>query len=157
MMQHGAITASLNREKVECLQTALNSVPQVDCPVRHYFAPGVILPRDVTPEHADKVRSAFDLSAVHQADDWISRCASDTAQLWNADDFWGITEVVQAKTGRALHIVAVAGLYAPALFESMEAWGKAIGCKTVYFTGRKGWAKRMASYTLKTITMEKRL
>jgi hypothetical protein len=39
--------ALANRERVERLQAALNNVPQVDCPVRHYFAPGVFA-REIT-------------------------------------------------------------------------------------------------------------
>ena len=118
---------------------------------------GAILPRDVTPAHADKVRSAFDRSSVHQAEAWITRCANDTAQLWHIEGFWGVTEVIQTKDGRALHIAAAAGRYTPALFEHMEAWGKSVGCTAVYFTGRRGWAKRMLGYKLTAITMEKRI
>lgn len=33
--------------RVERLQEALNAVPQVDCPVRHYFAPGLFA-REIT-------------------------------------------------------------------------------------------------------------
>jgi len=35
------------RARVERLQDALNTVPQVDCPVRHYFAPGLFA-REIT-------------------------------------------------------------------------------------------------------------
>ena len=35
------------REKVDRLQAALDAVPQVDCPVRHYFAPGLYA-REIT-------------------------------------------------------------------------------------------------------------
>ena len=35
------------RAKVDRLQDALNAVPQVDCPVRHYFAPGLFA-REIT-------------------------------------------------------------------------------------------------------------
>lgn len=35
------------RARVERLQEALNAVPQVDCPVRHYFAPGLFA-REIT-------------------------------------------------------------------------------------------------------------
>lgn len=39
--------ALASRERVERLQAAMNNVPQVDCPVRHYFAPGVFA-REIT-------------------------------------------------------------------------------------------------------------
>jgi hypothetical protein len=35
------------RERVERLQEAMNAAPQVDCPVRHYFAPGLFA-REIT-------------------------------------------------------------------------------------------------------------
>lgn len=35
------------RERVNRLEEALNGVPQVDCPVRHYFAPGLYA-REIT-------------------------------------------------------------------------------------------------------------
>lgn len=35
------------REKVERLERELNKVPQVDCPIRHYFSPGLYA-REIT-------------------------------------------------------------------------------------------------------------
>lgn len=37
----GVVAIKPMRERVEQLQTALESLPQVACPVRHYFAPGL--------------------------------------------------------------------------------------------------------------------
>jgi len=116
-----------------------------------------ILPDDVKCEYAKHLQDAFSRSEIHNVDVWLQRCKYDTAQLWNLNDFWAVTEVLKTKTGMALHIVAAAGKYNIALVESMENWGKSIGCKNVYFTGRRGWAKRMLGYKLTTITMKKRL
>ena len=42
------MTPAINvREKVARLESALENVPQVDCPVRHYFAPGLFA-REIT-------------------------------------------------------------------------------------------------------------
>lgn len=41
------LTTTASREKVERLEEEMTNLPQVDCPVRHYFAPGLFA-REIT-------------------------------------------------------------------------------------------------------------
>ncbi|APW37658.1 hypothetical protein RD110_11020 [Rhodoferax koreense] len=98
---------------------------------------------------------AFDLSEVHNACTWVTKCQQDMAQLWRDGSLWAVTEVVETKRGRALHFVAMAGDYVDSLRIEIEAWGKSVGCNKAFFTGRKGWAKRLPAYRIRTVTLEK--
>lgn len=81
----------------------------------------------------------------------------DTAQLWRLGNLWAITEVMQGKQFRVIHIVAMAGEYSQSLVTEIENWAVLNGCKKSYFTGRKGWQKRVLDYKLDSITMSKEL
>jgi hypothetical protein len=53
------------REKVDALETALLNVPQVDCPVRHHFAPGVYAREITIPKGTVLV------GAIHKRDNLV--------------------------------------------------------------------------------------
>lgn len=104
------------------------------------------------------LRPAFDRSESHTAEFWLSRCKADMAQLWRMGDLWAVSEVQDTRTGRAIHIVAMSGpAFNVALSDAIEAWGRAVGCNKAFFTGRRGWAKRVPSYTPITYTFQKEL
>jgi len=109
----------------------------------------------------DALRPAFARSLVHSVGDWMQRCANDTAQLWRHGDLWAITEVQETHDGRALSVVAMAGDYSHELAVEIEAWARAHGCKRAFWTGRKGWARKMLAhdkqFRVVTVTMEKEL
>lgn len=117
----------------------------------------VIYPDDIGDNAIRGLSPAFELSEVHTVEYWINRARNDLAQVWNIGAYWAITEVQQTKTGRALHIVGMAGEYDKALFDEIEQFGRATGCNRVYLTGRKGWMKRLTDYKLRTVTMSKEL
>jgi hypothetical protein len=113
---------------------------------------------NVSAQAIDALSPAFDRSHVLLAGDWLYRCGKDLAQLWRNGELWAITEVQDTKDGRALHIVACAGEYDNGeLLAEIEGWAKAIGCADSFFTGRRGWAKKLPGYTIETITMKKGL
>ena len=74
---------------------------------------------------------------------------------------WAITEVQETHDGRALSVVAMAGDYSHELAVEIEAWARAHGCKRAFWTGRKGWARKMLAhdkqFRVVTVTMEKEL
>ena len=39
----------------------------------------------------------------------------------------------------------------------MERWARAKGCRWAYFSGRKGWVRKLPSYEIASITMKKEL
>lgn len=57
--------ASTAREKVMRLQGAMDALPQVDCPVRHYFAPGLYA-REITIPKGTVI-----VGAVHKKDSLV--------------------------------------------------------------------------------------
>ena len=100
---------------------------------------------------------AFSRSEVHHASEWVAKCVSDQAQLWKHGDLWAVTEVRLTKTGRIVNIVAIAGEFDDALIGEIEQWAVSVGCNKAFFTGRKGWLRRMRDYRITTITMVKEL
>lgn len=115
----------------------------------------------IRKEAEDALRTAFARSFVHTVYSWVQRCADDKAQLWRHGGLWAITEVQVAHDGRVLSVVAMAGPYAHELAVEIEAWAKAHGCKRAFWTGRKGWARKMLAhdkqFRVVTVTMEKEL
>lgn len=109
------------------------------------------------PQAVPALDCAFDRSDVHDTATWLQKCRDDLAQLWNDGDLWALTEVVETKAGRAIHIVAMAGTYRQSLVDEIEAWGRSVGCRRSYFTGRKGWLRKVPDYRLKTVTLEKEI
>lgn len=93
----------------------------------------------------------------HEPEEWLLRCAQDTAQLWSNGDFWLLTEVRKCKGGIGLHIVGAAGTLDESLINEAEEWAKSIGCIKSFYTGRRGWLRRMPEYKLVTVTAEKEL
>lgn len=61
----GVTPARPMRERVEQLQAQLENVPQVDCPIRHYFAPGMYA-REITIPAGTVV-----VGAVHKTENLI--------------------------------------------------------------------------------------
>lgn len=100
---------------------------------------------------------AFDSSDTDTASDWVLRCQLDLAQLWHGEELWAVTQVVRGKRGLILQIVGMAGRYDPAFLNTIESWGRRMGCVRVYFTGRKGWLRREPSYKMATVTAFKEL
>ena len=111
----------------------------------------------IEDEAISALAAAFDRSCVHTGRMYLELCRIDMAQLWRQGNLWAVTEVIQCKDGLALHIVAMAGEYAPGLMREMEGWGKSKGCIRSVFTGRLGWKKRLPDYRPKTMTFEKEL
>lgn len=87
----------------------------------------------------------------------LDRCDQDLAQLWRLKDFWAVSEVVDTPRGRAIHFLAAAGRYEPALVAAMERWARAHGCTAAYFSGRRGWARKLPDYAPAAITLTKEL
>jgi hypothetical protein len=100
---------------------------------------------------------AFEESDTDAASDWVLRCKLDLAQLWQCGELWAVTQVVRGKHGLILQIVGVAGRYDRGLLNSIESWGRRIGCVRVYFTGRRGWLRREPGYRMATVTAFKEL
>lgn len=115
------------------------------------------LPSGIPAEALDALAPAFDRSYVHSTEEWLQRCRSDLAQLWRLEGYWAITEVLETRVGRVLHMVASAGEYEDALVEEMEAWARAHGCARVLSTVRPGFARKRSDYRVKTMTLEKEL
>lgn len=58
-------TSASHRAKVEQVERALMNVPQIDCPVRHYFAPGMYAREITIPAGAALI------GAVHKTDNLV--------------------------------------------------------------------------------------
>lgn len=114
-------------------------------------------PEAIPEEAVQALQPAFDRSYVHQASDWVQRCRDGLAQLWRHGGYWSITEVLETRAGRVLHLLASAGEYAPELVDEMEQWAKDQGCTRVLATVRPGFARRQPDYRVKTMTLEKEL
>lgn len=114
--------------------------------------------KESAAEAVEALQCAFDRSYVLDASEWLKRCADDLAQLWRNGTLWMITEVQSTKTGRAMNIVACAGDWdGGELLKDVEAFAKDVWCDYVFFTGRKGWAKRLDGYSVETVTMKKEI
>lgn len=113
--------------------------------------------KDVAVQAIEALSRAFDRSLFQYAGEWLQRCEQDQAQLWRDGDLWAVTEVQELKTGRALHIVAMAGTFKQSMMDEMEAWGRSVGCRDAFFSGRKGWARRLPEYMIESVTMSKGL
>lgn len=114
-------------------------------------------PADIPPEAEAHLAPAFARSDVLDGLEWLQRCRDDLAQLHRAGDFWAITEVLDTRQGRAVHIVAAAGAWNARLVPEIESWARTLGCERCFFTGRPGWMRRMADYRLRTVTLERKL
>lgn len=114
-------------------------------------------PSTIPTEAAAALAPAFDRYGLQSADEWIQRCRDDLAQLWNVGDVWAITEVCKQQDGPGIHIVAMAGDFTHEIMDEIEAFGRKVGCKHSYFSGRKGWLRRLPSYRLASITCVKEL
>lgn len=112
-------------------------------------------PSTIPPEAADALRRAADTSDAADANEWVQRCKNDTAQLWRDGQFWVVTEIVRTRCGVALHFIAAAGEFSQSLVDEAEEWAKSIGCHKSFFTGRKGWERKLPQYKVRTVTMER--
>lgn len=113
---------------------------------------------DAIPDEAiAALARAFDWAGVGSAAEWVQRCKEDAAQLWRVGDVWAISEVCQQRNGLGIHIVAMAGAFTHEIMREIEAWAKSIGCKAAYFSGRRGWLRRLPDYELTAITCVKEL
>lgn len=120
----------------------------------------IILPNkvcDFERQASEILACAFDHSYDQSVGYWIDRCKKDTAQLWNIDGLWALSEVIDGKQKRVFHMIAAAGEYNELLIAEMENWAQSVGCQVAIFEGRKGWLKRLPSYRLKSVTLEKEL
>ena len=103
------------------------------------------------------LRPAFDYSHANTVEQYLDAVEQDRAQLWRAGDAWAITEVCRLKQGTGIHIVALAGKFTMDLMRDIETWGKSKGCTRSYFSGRKGWIRRLPDYALASVTCAKDL
>lgn len=115
------------------------------------------LPNSIPAEALDALTPAFDRSYVHRAEEWLQRCRNDQAQLWRHEGYWAVSEVLDTRAGRVMHLVASAGHYEPLLVDEIEAWARARGCTRVLSTVRPGLSRRRPDYRVKTVTLEKEL
>lgn len=100
---------------------------------------------------------AADMSDAADAHEWVRRCRKDTAQLWREGDFWIVTEIVTTRRGIALHFIAAAGDFKQSLVDEAEEWARRLGCRKAFFTGRKGWERKLPQYKVRTVTMEREI
>jgi hypothetical protein len=114
-------------------------------------------PSAIPDEAAEALQPAFDRSDMAEVSDWIELCKKDQAQLWRLNDYWVMTQVMDTKKGRAVHLAYSAGVYEPGLVTEIENWARGKGCKLAYFSGRPGTQRRRPDYRLRYITMDKEL
>ena len=114
-------------------------------------------PNQIPVEACEALRPAFDCSDMAEVEDWIELCKQDQAQIWRLNDYWVITQVMDTKKGRAVHLAYSAGVYEPELVDKIEQWAKSQGCKIAYFSGRPGTQRRRPDYRLRYITMDKEI
>jgi hypothetical protein len=118
------------------------------------------LPWNVPDEAIAALQPAFDRSDSFSAEYWVQRARDDTAAIWRVGDVWAVIEICPLKDGLGLHFVGLAcppGQFTTEVIEEAEAWGKSKGCKRSYFTGRRGWAKKLPDYTEQAIVCAKEL
>lgn len=115
------------------------------------------LPSAVPDEAAVALEPAFRRTHTDTAEMWLERCRSDLAQLWEHQGYWAISEVIDGKSCRVLHLVASAGKFNNELVDEMEAWGRSVGCKQVVAEVRRGMTRRRAGYRIKAVSVEKDL
>lgn len=115
------------------------------------------LPSTVPHEAASALEPAFQRTHTDTAEMWIDRCRADLAQLWEHQGYWAISEVIDGKTCRVLHLVASAGVFNHELVDEMEAWGRSVGCKKVVAEVRRGMTRRRPGYRIKSVAVEKDL
>lgn len=114
-------------------------------------------PDQIPYEAAEALRPAFDRSDMAEVEDWMEFCRKDQAQLWRLNDYWVMTQVMDTKKGRAIHLAYSAGVYEPRLVDEIEKWARSVGCKSAYFSGRPGTQRRRPDYRLRYVTMDKEL
>ena len=115
------------------------------------------LPSTVPDEAAAALEPAFRRTHTDTAEMWLERCRSDLAQLWGHQGYWVISEVIDGKTCRVLHLVASAGAFNHELVDEVEAWGRSVGCKKVVAEVRRGMTRRRPGYRIKSVSVEKDL
>ncbi|MFC4924708.1 hypothetical protein [Delftia deserti] len=115
------------------------------------------IPSTVPDEAAAALEPAFRRTHTDTAEAWLERCRRDLAQLWEHQGYWAISEVINGKTCRVLHLVASAGVFNNELVDEMEAWGRSIGCKKVVAEVRRGMTRRRHGYRIKAVSVEKDL
>jgi len=115
------------------------------------------LPHTIPAEAADALEPAFRRTHTDTAQMWLERCRGDLAQLWMHDGYWAISEVIEGKACRVLHLVASAGKYNNELVDEMEAWGRSVGCRQVVAEVRRGMTRRRPGYRIKAVSVEKDL
>ena len=112
-------------------------------------------PATIPSEAAAQIAPAFDRFGLHDAEEWVARCREGTAHLWRCGDSWATTEVIDLPKLRICHITALAGVWDQEIMQEIEAWAKSHGCQRVFFTGRKGWAKKLPDYSPIATVFEK--
>lgn len=112
-------------------------------------------PETIPAEAAAAIAPAFDRYGLYDPLEWVQRCRDGLATLWRLGECWAITEVFDGKPGRMCHIAAMAGDFVQDLMREIEEWAASKGCVEVFFTGRKGWAKRLPDYEQTAIVMKK--
>lgn len=114
-------------------------------------------PSTIPAEAVDALRPAFDYSDVIDSRGWVDRCMKDLAQLWRHDDCWAVTEIQRTKHGLAAHIAGLAGPEPDGVIAEIEEWARDLGCKKIYYTGRRGWLRTRPDYKLRCVTAEKEI
>ena len=115
------------------------------------------LPNTIPDEAVAALQAAAAKSDAAEAFEWVERCKQDTAQLWRHGAFWLVTEIVRLRDGIALHFIAAAGPFNQSLIDEAQAWARSIGCRKAFFTGRKGWERKLPQFKVRTVTMERNI
>lgn len=115
------------------------------------------LPSTIPDEAAAALAPALLRTHTDTIEMWLERCRADLAQLWEHQGYWAISEVIDGKTCRVLHLVASAGVFNNELVDEMEAWGRSVGCKKVVAEVRRGMTRRRPGYRIKSVSVEKDL
>lgn len=73
----------------------------------------------------------------------LSEIAAGRAQLWPGETAAMVTQCLESREGRFLHVWLAGGdlTGVMALKPGVEAWGRAMGCSAVTINGRPGWAR----------------
>lgn len=75
----------------------------------------------------------------------VSAVMAGKAQLWPGDAAAMVTQVLEEKQGRALHVWLGGGEMTDllALQPAVAAWGRSMGCNHATIEGRQGWGKML--------------
>ena len=103
-------------------------------------------------------------NSLQAVNEWLGDCINGSAQLWvvvsdvDTVEGAGITRLSECPSGKICLIEAFGAKRGnDTLLDTVEAWAKAEGCKTVRVYGRIGWMHRLKTYRPIGVILERRL